>query len=207
MNKKKYNKNSYIEILGVIASGKTTIAYILKEIDFYPILEKFETNLFLQQFYENPEDHSLETEIAFLIQHYNQVKNVKKENKPFVCDFSLMLDLVFADVTLTEKEKKVFLAVYNEVSEQVSFPDVIVYLQCSPEILLERIKKRGREIEKTITVDYLKSLDEALAKRIKEVENKIKIITINSEKYDFAHNEKDKKTIMNILINNLHVQI
>ncbi len=175
-------KNNYIEICGVIASGKSTIAALLHEIGITPVLEKFEINPFLQQFYEKPEDHALETEISFLLQHYTHIKSAKKENNPFACDFSLLLDLVFSDVTLTDKEQKVFLAVYNEVSSQVSNPDVLIHLKCDPAILLKRIQKRGRKIEKTITIDYLQQLEEALSKRINEVKNKNSIITIDSEK-------------------------
>ena len=192
-------KYRYMETCGVIASGKTTAVNVLKELGYIVNLEKFDINPFLQQFYDKPEDHALETEIAFLIQHYYQIKNAIKEKQPFVCDFSLLLDLVFADVTLTAKEKKVFLAVYNEVSSQVLRPDVLIYLKCNPEILLERIRKRGREIEKSITLDYLKKLDKALRKRIGEAEKNLKIMTIDSEKYDFAHNESDKSYILNFL--------
>lgn len=192
-------KKMYIETCGVISSGKSTISIILKEIGFKTVLEKFDINPFLQQFYENPEDHALETEIAFILQHFNQIKNAIKEKQPFVCDFSLLLDLVFADVTLTTKEKKVFLAVFNEVSSQVLRPDVLIYLKCNPEILFERIRKRGRKIEKTITIEYLQKLDKSLKKRISEAEKNIKVITLDSKKYDFAHNESDKSYILNFL--------
>ena len=195
----KIRKINYIEICGVIASGKSTIALLLQEIDITPVLEKFDINPFLQQFYEKPEDHALETEIAFLLQHYNHIKRAKKEKKPFACDFSLLLDLVYSDVTLSDKEKKVFLAVYNEVSSQVSNPDVLIHLRCDPEILLNRIQKRGREIEKSITIDYLHQLDDVLSKRINEVKNKISIISIDSEKYNFAENDVDRKYIINYL--------
>ncbi|MBN1293735.1 MAG: deoxynucleoside kinase [Candidatus Latescibacteria bacterium] len=197
MNKEmSLSKNNYIEICGVIASGKSTIAALLQQIGFTPVLEKFDINPFLQQFYEKPEDHALETEIAFLLQHYNHIKRAKKENKPFVCDFSLLLDLVFSDVTLTDKEQKVFMAVYNEVSSQVSYPDVLIHLHCDHAILLNRIQKRGREIEKTITIEYLQQLDEALSKRINDIKKDVKIISVDSEKYNFAHNENDKKYII-----------
>jgi len=191
---------AHIEICGVIASGKSTITNILGELGYVPVLEKFEINPFLQQFYETPEDHALETEIAFLIQHYNHIKRAKKENKPFACDFSLLLDLVFADVTLSEKEKRVFLAVYNEISEQISLPDAIVYLTCDPAVLLERIKKRGRKVENNIDIDYLTKLDNAHSNRISEVKGKTKIITIDSKKYDFAHKTSDMKQVLSLLI-------
>ena len=198
------NKNDfYIEICSVIASGKSTIAVLLQEIGFTPVLEKFDINPFLQQFYEKPEDHALETEIAFLLQHYNHIKRAKKENKSFACDFSLLLDLVFSDVTLTDKEQKVFMAVYNEVSSQVSNPDVLIHLRCDPEILLQRIQKRGREIEKTITIDYLQQLDNALSKRIDNIKNTVKIISIDSEKYNFAENDNDRKYVLSLLRNSI----
>ena len=199
----KKNFDYYIEICGVIASGKSTIATLLQKIGITPVLEKFDINPFLQQFYEKPEDHALETEIAFLLQHYNHIKKAKKENKPFACDFSLLLDLVFSDVTMTDKEQKVFLAVYNEVSSQVSNPDVLIHLRCDPAILLNRIQKRGREIEKSITINYLQQLDEALSKRINEVKNKNSIITIDSENYNFAEKENDKSYVLNLLRNTI----
>ena len=189
----------FAEICGSIASGKTTLAHLLEDIGFNVVLESFRDNPFLEEFYSDPAEYAFETEITFLLQHYHQIKVNNEEKAPFVCDFSPVLDLAYADVTLSGSEKEAFLAVYEEIKYQLSPPALLIHLQSSASVLSERIRARGRAAEKSISIEYLELLDNALTLRIQEVGDKITIITIDSEKHDFATNESEKRNTISLI--------
>jgi deoxyguanosine kinase len=118
------------EICGGIASGKTTLVRLLQRIGIYSVFENFEINPFWKTFYSNPILFSFETEVTFLLQHYHQVKVSSGYCKNFACDFSLLLDLAYADVTLEGSKKESFLSVYNEIKKDLSAPALVINLVC-----------------------------------------------------------------------------
>lgn len=191
--------NLYFSICGGIASGKTTLAKLIKGLGFKSVFEEFPNNPFIQQFYSDPSSCAFETEITFLLQHYNQIKSSQMDNHIFICDFSLSLDLAYAHVTLKKEERDAFISVYNEVVRQISFPKKLFYLRCSPEVLLQRIRSRGRKYEEAISVEYLKLLDEALAEEVARVSDKTHVITLDTEIFNFANNESDILQVQNLL--------
>jgi deoxyadenosine/deoxycytidine kinase len=182
-----YEKNR-VEICGVIASGKTTVARLLGNMGFYPVLEDFQNNTFLASFYFDPPAYAFETEISLLLQHYHQVKKNSQSKSPLICDFSLLLDYAFSDVTLLGKQRAVFQSVFDAVTEELHPPSVIIHLRCPPEILLQRIKRRGREVEKTITLDYLMALDQAIKRVLEQKHDQNRIISIDSDTIDLINN-------------------
>lgn len=185
-----------IEVCGGIASGKTTLAALLAKLDIRPIFENFQANPFLHAFYADPINTAFETEISFLLQHYHETKTAWKLCKLFVCDFSLYLDLSYANVTLSKGKRGAFLAVYREVKRDLGMPSLIVYLKCDPVIELDRIRRRGREVERGITLSYLEQIKIQLEQVLAEQSIHNEIITINSGLVDFAHNEAAKREIL-----------
>jgi deoxyadenosine/deoxycytidine kinase len=176
-----------IQICGGIASGKTTLSKVLERLAFEQKLENFQSNPFWESFYQNPTWHSFETEIVFLLQHFHQIKVSLSMKHDFVCDYSLILDLAYADVTLAGKKKELFLALHEHLLEEIPEPSLLVYLQCSPEMQLERIKQRGRDVERKITIDYLIFLNQALEDRIASLQD-VALLVINSEEKNFKNN-------------------
>lgn len=193
------SQDLHIEICGAIAAGKTTLANLLKRAGLKAVLEDFQANCFFDQFYSDPTKYAFETEVTFLLQHYHQIKVNSEEKAAFACDFSPILDLSYADVTLSGSKHKTFFAVYEEVRHQISPPALLIYLQCSASVLSERIRARGRAVEKSISVEYLQFLDNALTSRIQEVDDKIKVLTIDSGKRDFATDESEKKNTVKLI--------
>lgn len=189
-----------VEVCGGIASGKTTFATLLKRIGIEPILESFQTNPFWEAFYADPASHAFETEIAFLLQHYHQVKIARTKENIFICDFSLLLDLAYAKVTLHGPKYKAFLSVYEEIKRDLGFPNLLVYLHCSADIELERIRRRGRITEESITLEYLGAINNSLEYRISEICQKTKVISINSEHQNFADDEIVKENMLNLIL-------
>lgn len=191
--------NGRIEICGGIAAGKTTLARLLSLSGTYACLEDFQANPFWEAFYADPVGTAFETEITFLLQHYHQIKTAAKCANGFVCDFALVLDLAYAKVTLDDGQRKAFAAVHREIHHGLPKPDLVIHLVCDPVIELERIKQRGRDVEQSITVDYLASLNRALAEVLKTEARSRNVLTIDSGAVDFANCEPDQQRILEIV--------
>ena len=173
-----------LEICGNIASGKTTLCQGFSTKGYIPILEDFQKNPFFRDFYDDPIEYSFETEITFLLQHYHSIKK-QKDTALLVCDYSLLLDVAYADVNLVGDRHKIFLEIVKELQKEIGLPSQLIYLVCPEEILLQRIIARARDAETAITIDYLKSLSRALSLRVDEISCKIPVTTIDSNALDF----------------------
>lgn len=195
-----------IEICGGIASGKTTFAALLKPVGLDPVLENFQTNPFWEAFYRDPVAHAFETEVAFLLQHYHQIKTARISEKSFACDFSLFLDKGYANVTLKGSKLKTFLAVHEEVMQEVGRPGLLVHLQCGAATELERIRRRGRPVEEAITLEYLAQLNDAVALQVANVNEKARVLTIDSEQQDFASDQETQQKLINLVYQALSEQ-
>lgn len=186
-----------IEICGGIASGKTTLANLLSPAIGQVVLEDFSNNPFWRAFYADPNNTAFETEITFLLQHYHQIKMASRLGESFACDFSLLLDHAYAHVTLSGSRFDTFEGVYNEACRHLQPPTLLVYLQCEPAVELKRICARGRETEKSITVDYLDSINKCLASLISALPANQTVLSIDSVSCDFAHDEQAKAEVIN----------
>jgi deoxyadenosine/deoxycytidine kinase len=177
-----------IEVCGGIASGKTTLAQLLSTLSLFPILEDFQANPFWKPFYADPAGTAFETEVAFLLQHYHAIKSVRERTSGCVCDFSLELDVAYARVTLGGGKLDAFLRVMKEVREELLPSDLLIYLRCDPSVELERIRRRGRNVENAITVEYLAKINGALEEQLRDVATR-NVLVIDSAARNFAEDE------------------
>lgn len=192
-----------IEICGGIASGKTTLANLLGRVSINRILESFQTNPFWRAFYADPIGTAFETEITFLLQHYHQIKTARKSASLIASDFSVYLDLAYAYVTLPEDKREIFLSVYREVEKELGAPSLLIHLKCNPEVELQRIQERGREVENSITIEYLQQINTQLENILVEKAHPGKLLVINSGLLDFAHDEDVQQSILDQINDNL----
>mgnify|MGYP002855522550 CR=1 FL=1 len=177
-----------IEICGGIAAGKTTLAGIFEEKGYRVLYERFEDNPFLKDFYKNLGlDNTLETEISFVMLHSYLVKSCR-EFHSVVCDFSLLQDYAYGFSNLSNEDYKIFQQIYGHFTNRFTKPDIIIYLQCDIECLLERLHKRGRADEQTITADYLHKTVKELEEQLKHYNN---VLTLRSDEYDFMTKDRD----------------
>ena len=188
-------KNKRIEICGGIASGKTTLALLLGKHGARVVQEDFRSNPFWEDFYKDIKKYSFETEISFFLQHYHQIKIELDCQLPIACDFSLFLDRAYANVTLPESHRRVFLEVYEEAITHIPPPILLVNLICAPDIELSRIRQRARSVEQGITTDYLTMLNNALDKEIDAIKDKVKVFEIDSGTHDFANDGKVRESL------------
>ena len=155
----------YIAIDGPIGVGKTTLVKRLaEELKGTTILEPVEQNPFLTEFYKDRKRNALKTQLFFLLSRYQQQLELGKQEEvhfPFVCDYTFGKDQTFAKINLSEAEQELYQKVYNLLDKQLPKPDIVVYLRAKSDVLLKRIKSRGFEYEKTITLHYLETLLDA----------------------------------------------
>ena len=182
-----------IEICGGIAAGKSTLTNMLESNGFSAVYERFEDNPFLKEFYQKGHDNALETELVFLLLHYNQLKGLGDENI-IVSDYSLLQDYSYALQNMQDDEVKVFDNVYQYLSKNLSPVDLVIYLKCGIDCLLRRICERKREDEKTISKEYLCRHIEVLEKVLQSIDN---VLIIDSENYDFRG--RDKNTVLDMI--------
>ncbi|MCI7180597.1 MAG: deoxynucleoside kinase [Lachnospiraceae bacterium] len=188
--------NKRIEICGAIASGKTSLAKILAQEGFISIYERFEDNPFLSSFYTDNEDNNvLETELVFVLLHYNLIKQKKNIGK-IVCDYSLMQDYCYGANNLEQEEMSVFDNLYSHLIKQILPADLIIYLKCNVDCLLQRIKERDRKMEQSISKDYLQSNINVIENYLFTQDN---ILVIPSDKYNFIDIDNDKDTVIKMI--------
>lgn len=180
--------NRRIEICGGIAAGKTSLTHVLEKEGFLTIYERFEDNPFLNKFYtDSEEDNVLETEMVFTLLHYNWIKRKKNEGN-VVCDYSIFQDYCYAVNNLRKTERVVFESLYNYLMEQILPADLIIYLKCNVDCLLQRIKERDRGMEQNISKEYLQDNIDTIEKHLFTQDN---ILIIESDKYNFIENDKN----------------
>lgn len=193
--------NKRIEIIGNIASGRTSLAMFTKKYNYSVVYEDFLSHPFLKSFYEDKNRFAFETEILFLMQHFYDIKT-KISNTTNICDFSFYLDDIFAVITLDKNEYKAFKYVNNVILTKIGKPDLVIYTRCNPTTSLERIKNRNREFEQNIDILYLETIYTSIEKYLVKIENLI-IIDTDKDIFSTAYYKEDTINTINTAINNL----
>jgi deoxyguanosine kinase len=155
----------YIVIEGPIGVGKTSLAGLLaKEFNARMVVEEPEENPFIKQFYQDRKKYAFQTQLFFLLNRFQQQKEIAQLdlfNQVTVSDYLFAKDRIFASINLDDHELALYTQIYQLLNGQIPTPDLIIFLQAKPEILLHRIRSRGHSYEKEIELDYLKVLTEA----------------------------------------------
>jgi len=155
----------YIAIEGVIGVGKTTLAKrIGRSLGASVVLEVVDENPFLPRFYEDPESFSFQTQMFFLLSRYRQQLELSQRDlfaESIVADYIFAKDQIFATLNLGEAELALYRSIVPLLESRLNRPDLVIYLQATTEILLDRIKRRGRSFEKDISREYLETLTDA----------------------------------------------
>ena len=149
----------FIAVEGPIGAGKTTLTRLLADsLNYETFLEQPSENPFLPDFYINPSQAALATQLFFLFQRVKQIQELKQGDiflNKRVSDFLLDKDRLFAKATLSSEELKLYEQIYQYLAIDLPTPDLVIYLQADTKTLYERVMHRGIEMEKTISFDYL----------------------------------------------------
>lgn len=187
-------KYRFIVVEGPIGAGKTTLARLLSErMHTRLLLEDAGANPFLARFYHDPERHALPTQLFFLFQRAEQMRELA-QNDLFqhgtVTDFLLDKDPLFAKLNLSDDEFKLYREIYRHLQPQAPRPDLVIYLQTPVESLMERIMQRKIDYEQTITLNYLARLTEGYSQFFHHYEAS-PLLIVNSENFNFSSEPKD----------------
>ncbi len=155
----------YIAIEGPIGVGKTTLAEILADrLGGRLVLEAVEENPFLASFYEDRKKHAFQTQLFFLLSRFQQQQELFQQDlfsQTTVADYLFAKDRIFASLTLDAHELALYDRVYELLGPRVVKPDLVVYLQARTEVLVSRVRKRGRDFERRLEPAYLEALSNA----------------------------------------------
>jgi len=195
-------KHYHITIEGSIGVGKTSLAKILsKEIEAKLILEEFEENPFLSEFYKDSKRYAFQTQLFFLLSRYKQQDEFKQTDiftKSIVSDYMFMKDRIFAALNLDEKEMTLYNSIANILEKNIIYPDLIIFLQSETSRLMENIKLRGRDYESNMDWNYIDSLNQMYNEYFFRY-NKSPVLIINTNDIDFVKNKHDLSEILNII--------
>ena len=179
--------------------GKTSLAELLsKELGARLVLEDFEDNPFLADFYNDPERFGFQTQLFFLLQRYRQQQDLRQVDmfqKLLITDYMFVKDRLFASLNLNEKEMQLYDTVANLLERNIIKPDLVIYLQADTDTLMKNIEHRGRDMESDITYDYIDALGQVYTEYFFRYQD-TPLVIINTNNIDFVHNENDLKEVI-----------
>ncbi|MHB8135079.1 MAG: deoxynucleoside kinase [Anaerolineaceae bacterium] len=192
----------FIAIEGVIGVGKTTLARLLQpSFDANVLLEVFEENPFLSNFYGDRALYAFQTQMFFLLSRYRQqniaVPHLLQSGKHLISDYTFAKDSLFARINMKGDELDMYYKLHEALAEKIPVPDLIVYLRAETLTLMQRIAMRDRPYERTMEQNYIQELNEAYDDFFINQKHTMPILTVDSNSIDFVRNPNDLEWIEN----------
>ena len=192
---KQINNYNFIAIEGNIGAGKTTLAHkIAEDFNAKKILERFADNPFLPKFYKDQARYAFPLEMSFLADRYQQISDDLAQLDLFkdfiIADYHIFKSLIFAKVTVTEDEFRLYRKLFEIIYKEIPKPDLYIYLYQNTERLLQNIKKRGRSYEQEIPSEYLDKINQGYFDFIK-THPELNILVLDVSDRDFVKKQSD----------------
>ena len=192
----------HIAIEGTIGVGKTSLSKILGErLEAKLVLEEFEENPFLVEFYKDSERYAFQTQLFFLLSRYRQQQQLQQTDlftKTLISDYMFVKDRLFAALNLNDKEMSLYNAVARILEKNVTSPDMVIFLQSDTDRLMQNIKFRGREYEKLIDWKYIDALNQMYNEYFFKFDY-CPLMIINTNDIDFVKNKSDLEEIIEFI--------
>tara|TARA_Y100001970_G_scaffold41713_1_gene51797 strand:- start:2305 stop:2952 length:648 start_codon:yes stop_codon:yes gene_type:complete len=192
----------HICIEGTIGVGKTSLVKLLaEEMEAKTVLEKFEDNPFLGDFYSDRDRYAMQTQLFFLLSRYKQQQELQQIDmftKSVISDYMFDKDRLFAALNLSDIELDLYNKIANELQKNIVYPDLTIFLQSETDRLMYNIKIRGREFEKNMDYRYIDNLNQIYNEYFFRY-NKGPLVIINTNDIDFVNNKDDLNEIIDFI--------
>jgi deoxyguanosine kinase len=194
----------YVAIEGVIGVGKTTLARLLRPMfEAEILLEIFEENPFLSDFYSDRERYAFQTQIFFLLSRYHQqrrtVPDLLAAGKPLISDYTFAKDMLFARINLKGDELDMYYRVHEALGEKIPKPDLIVYLRASTTVLMQRIALRDRSYERNMEHNYIDRLNGAYEEFFTKPYDGTPVLIVDTNTLNIIENPAHLRLIENLI--------
>jgi len=197
----------YIAIEGVIGVGKTTLARLLQPaFQSTLVLEVFEENPFLSDFYSDRQRYAFQTQIFFLLSRYYQqrrsVPEILMRDEPLITDYTFTKDALFARINLSGDELEMYYRVHDALAEKIPLPNLIVYLRADIDVLMQRIASRDRPYERNMERNYIEELIQAydaffVENQARNISGNVAVLVVDTNELDYIRRVEDLKWIEN----------
>jgi deoxyguanosine kinase len=193
----------YIAIEGVIGVGKTTLARLLQPAFRAGLmLEVFEENPFLSDFYADRQRYAFQTQIFFLLSRYHQqrrtVAELMGQYENLIADYTFEKDALFAQINLKGDELEMYYRVHEALAEKIVVPDLVVYLRADTDVLMQRIALRDRPYERNMDRAYIDELNRAYEAFFADHQGRRSpVLAIDTDQLDYVHRKEDLDWVEN----------
>lgn len=189
----------YVVVEGPIGVGKTTVAEALsREVNARFLREEVEENPFLTKFYKDMRQYAFQTQMFFLLSRWRQQQELQQQElfrRNTVADYLFAKDRLFAYLTLEEEELKLYERLHGLLDEKIVKPDLVLYLQASVDVLLDRVRSRGRPYERAVSKEYLEEVVRAYNYFFFHF-TQAPLLVINTNEVDLARNPATLKDLV-----------
>ena len=182
----------YIAVEGPIGVGKTSLVDLMgTKLDAIKVFEDV-NNPFLSEFYRDREGSAFQTQLFFLLSRYRQQQKLLQQNlfrQLTICDYLFAKDKIFAYLNLSDSELIIYEKLYSIFQENISKPDLVIYLQATTDVLRKRIAKRGRSLERNVSEEYLEEVNQAFNYFFFHYDES-PLLVVNTSGIDFVEREE-----------------
>jgi deoxyadenosine/deoxycytidine kinase len=192
----------YVVVEGVIGAGKTSLTKLLASRTGAAVnLEVVEDNPFLAKFYQDRAAYAFQTQIFFLLSRYRQQQKLTQPDlfaTSVISDYLFAKDRIFANLNLSDDELTLYDQLATILEQHILKPDLVIYLQTSTDVLMERITIRGRSFERDMNRDYIDALNSAYSYFFHHY-RQTPLLVVNTNDFDFVNVPQDFNQLFELL--------
>ncbi|MGH7837972.1 MAG: deoxynucleoside kinase [Candidatus Binataceae bacterium] len=192
-------RGGYIAVEGPIGVGKSSLARLLaRELSARIVLEEVDDNPFLARFYEDADKYALPVQLYFMLTRYKQQQELAQQelfSQATVSDYLFAKDRIFAALNLAPDELALYDSVYRLLDAQIARPNLVVFMSARVEVLIERLRKRNRDFERDISVEYLERVSAAFRDFFFYYDES-PLLVVETSEIDFVEDSDDLRDLL-----------